>query len=73
MICLNLAIASIGRAMQRQADNRHHLITQGVAFLSRYRGLRKDSSGATDEVEFNFGRVFQQLGESFSPHSVRPS
>lgn len=28
MICLCLAIASIGRAMQRQSDNRHHLITQ---------------------------------------------
>ena len=28
MICLCLAIASIGRAMQRQADNRHHMITQ---------------------------------------------
>lgn len=28
MICLSLAIASIGRAMQRQSDNRHHLITQ---------------------------------------------
>ena len=28
MICLCLAIASIGRAMQRQSDNRHHLIVQ---------------------------------------------
>jgi general transcription factor 3C polypeptide 3 (transcription factor C subunit 4) len=28
MICLSLAIASAGRAMQRQADNRHHLIAQ---------------------------------------------
>lgn len=28
VICLSLAIASIGRAMQRQADNRHHLIAQ---------------------------------------------
>ncbi len=28
LICLCLAIASIGRAMQRQADNRHHLIAQ---------------------------------------------
>jgi general transcription factor 3C polypeptide 3 (transcription factor C subunit 4) len=28
MVCLCLAIASIGRAMQRQSDNRHHLITQ---------------------------------------------
>lgn len=28
VICLCLAIASFGRAMQRQADNRHHLIAQ---------------------------------------------
>jgi hypothetical protein len=28
MICLCLAIASIGRAMQRQSDNRQHLIAQ---------------------------------------------
>lgn len=62
MICLSLAIASIGRAMQRQSDNRHHLVTQGMAFLSRYRALRKSSPKGTDEIEFNFGRAFQQLG-----------
>lgn len=28
VVCLSLAIASIGRAMQRQSDNRHHLIAQ---------------------------------------------
>lgn len=28
MICLCLAISSLGRAMQRQSDNRHHLIAQ---------------------------------------------
>ena len=40
MICLCLAIASIGRAMQRQSDNRHHLVTQVVlSALSRIMGL----------------------------------
>ena len=34
LICLCLAIASLGRAMQRQADNRNHLITQ-VGFKPR--------------------------------------
>ncbi|KAF7979955.1 hypothetical protein HWV62_40398 [Athelia sp. TMB] len=62
MICLNAAIASIGRSMQRQADNRHHLVAQGLAFLSRYRNLRKAVPGGVHEVEFNFGRAFQQLG-----------
>lgn len=90
-MCLSLAIASVGRAMQRQSDNRHHLITQvrvrlvvvyvmlmtacpygeqGVAFLSRYRELRGDTAEGLDEVEYNFGRVFQQLGSSPNSLSV---
>ena len=28
VVCLSLAVASIARAMQRQADNRQHLIAQ---------------------------------------------
>jgi hypothetical protein len=35
VICLSLAIASIGRAMQRQSDNRHHLVTQVRAGIDR--------------------------------------
>ncbi|GBE87286.1 hypothetical protein SCP_1005340 [Sparassis crispa] len=62
MICLCAAIASLGRAMQRQSDNRHHLIAQGMAFLTRYRTLRGCDAVGMDEVEFNFGRAFQQLG-----------
>lgn len=34
MICLCLAIASIGRAMQRQSDNRQHLIAQVCSISS---------------------------------------
>jgi len=59
VICLCLAISSVGRAMQRQADNRHHLITQGLAFLSKYRDIR---GAEIDDVDFNFGRLFHQLG-----------
>ncbi|TFY70716.1 hypothetical protein EVG20_g2295 [Dentipellis fragilis] len=62
MICLSLAIAYMGRAMQRQADNRNHFIAQGMAFLSKYREMRKEDLSGLDEVEFNFGRAFQQLG-----------
>ncbi|KAI0730796.1 TPR-like protein [Earliella scabrosa] len=62
LVCLSLAIASVGRAMQRQSDNRHHLITQAMAFLTRYRELRDMTQDGHDEVEYNFGRVFQQLG-----------
>ncbi|PPQ91090.1 hypothetical protein CVT25_013128 [Psilocybe cyanescens] len=63
MICLCLAIASIGRAMQRQSDNRHHLIIQqAMAFLSKYRKLRGTHDEGMREVEFNFARTFHQLG-----------
>ncbi|KAL9710688.1 transcription factor TFIIIC subunit tfc4 [Leucoagaricus gongylophorus] len=62
MICLCLAIASIGRAMQRQSDNRHHLIVQAMAFLTQYGKLRGTNPCGLGEVEFNFGRAFHQLG-----------
>ena len=58
--------SSLGRAMQRQADNRHNLVVQAFGFLSKYRDLRRltygDEGGAMLEIEFNFGRAFQQLG-----------
>ncbi|TRM61397.1 hypothetical protein BD626DRAFT_434670 [Schizophyllum amplum] len=62
VLCLLLAIASFGRAMQRQADNRHHLIVQGLAFLSKYRAARRGVRGSSGEADYNFGRAFQQLG-----------
>ncbi|KAF8883905.1 hypothetical protein CPB84DRAFT_1750548 [Gymnopilus junonius] len=62
MICLCLAIASVGRAMQRQSDNRHHLVVQAMAFLSKYRKLRGVDDQTVREVEFNFARTFHQLG-----------
>ncbi|KAF9011799.1 hypothetical protein BDQ17DRAFT_1420213 [Cyathus striatus] len=64
MVCLCLAIASIGRAMQRQSDNRHHLVTQAMAFLTKYRTLRNVDAQGMGEIEFNFGRAFHQLGNS---------
>ncbi|KAH7325447.1 hypothetical protein B0J17DRAFT_581386, partial [Rhizoctonia solani] len=60
VICLSLGVACIGRAMQRQADNRNHM---GFAFLSKYRSLRASEGPLkTEEVEYNLGRGFQQLG-----------
>ncbi|KAJ7143345.1 TPR-like protein [Mycena crocata] len=62
LICLCLAIAFIGRAMQCKSDNRRLMIVQGMGFLTRYRQLRQEESEGLGEVEFNFGRAFQQLG-----------
>ncbi|KAI0072549.1 TPR-like protein [Panus rudis PR-1116 ss-1] len=62
VVCLCLAVASIGRAMQRQADNRHHLVTQAMTFLTKYRALRGTNAEGMEEVEYNFGRAFHHLG-----------
>ena len=37
-------------------------MSQGFAFLSRYRTLRGGDANDVDEVDYNFGRAFQQLG-----------
>ncbi|KAB5589355.1 TPR-2 domain containing protein [Ceratobasidium theobromae] len=70
LICLSLGTACIGRAMQRQADNRNHMVTQGFGFLARYRSLRVGESPLkTEEVDYNLGRGFQQLGGR-NPHEI---
>lgn len=35
---------------------------QGFAFLAKYRTLRGGDEKMVDEVDYNFGRAFQQLG-----------
>ncbi|KAF7318926.1 hypothetical protein HMN09_00228400 [Mycena chlorophos] len=62
VICISLAVASLGRAMQRQSDNRHHLVTQAMAMLTQYRHLRTEAENGLGEIDFNFGRAFHQLG-----------
>ncbi|KAF7290469.1 TPR-like protein [Mycena kentingensis (nom. inval.)] len=63
-IALSLAIASLGRASQRQCDNRQHLVAQAMAFLSRYREHRAAAGehATSCEIEFNLGRAFHHLG-----------
>ncbi|KAF8319099.1 TPR-like protein [Clavulina sp. PMI_390] len=60
LICLNLAVACLGRAMQRQVDNRHGLVLESISFLDHYRQFRA-SDDLDDEIEYNFGRAFHQL------------
>jgi len=61
LLCLSLAISTLGRSLGRRADNRQQLIVQGVAFLEEYRKYRGTDNLATQEVEYNFGRFFHQL------------
>jgi general transcription factor 3C polypeptide 3 (transcription factor C subunit 4) len=68
---LSIGLTYIHRAMQRQADNRHILILQGMTFLfqyyhgineraEKYEGL--DAAGMRQQAEYNIGRAFHQLG-----------
>ena len=38
-----------------------------MAFLTQYRALRQVDEAESDEVEYNFGRAFQKLGEKVTP------
>ena len=65
LICLSLAHAYLARSLQRQCDNKLHMTTLGVTFLSRYRAIRKQdaSDDLLEEIEYNFGRAFHGIGE----------
>lgn len=41
LVCLASAVACLGRASNRQVDNRHQVVMQAFAFLHRYRDLRR--------------------------------
>lgn len=69
------AVACFGRMTNRQADNRHHLLIQGISFLSLYRKFRTASvkggaagsssttrSTAWIEAEYNIARGLHQAG-----------
>lgn len=58
LLCLLCSVACLSRATNRQVDNRNHTIVQGLSILSNYAEIR----GEGPEVDYNFGRAFQQLG-----------
>ncbi len=64
MINLSLALAYIHHAIKRQAENRHHLILQGFAYLFAYHDNRQASTSAPErqEAQFNVARVYHMLG-----------
>ncbi|EPQ28789.1 uncharacterized protein PFL1_03592 [Pseudozyma flocculosa PF-1] len=64
LICLCAAVAFVGRSTNRQADNRHHLFLQALAFFQLYKrnlGLAVDDD-TCQEVEYNHGRLLHHLG-----------
>lgn len=44
---------------------------QGLAFLNRYRKLSAQDAVTQEEVEYNYGRCFYQLGEWSSTDEIR--
>lgn len=44
LVCLACAVACLGRASNRQVDNRNQVVMQAYAFLHRYREIRKKES-----------------------------
>ncbi|CAO1612960.1 unnamed protein product [Sympodiomycopsis kandeliae] len=67
LICLTVGIACLGRMTNRQTDNRHHLLIQGLSFLNRYRQLRCSSTNNRKttswmEATYNFARALHSLG-----------
>lgn len=77
LVCLVTACCCLARITNRQADNRHHLLVQGMGFLTLYRKLRGASaltgedgvkagservSNASLEASYNIGRAFHSIG-----------
>lgn len=64
MIKLSLALGYLHYALKRQADNRHHLLMQGLAFLLEYYDCRKRSSRFSEkqEAEYNVAHAYHLLG-----------
>lgn len=64
MIKLSLALGYLHYALKRQADNRHHILTQGLAFLLQYYNCRQRSSRSSEkqEAEYNVAHAYHLLG-----------
>lgn len=65
-LCFMLGLAHVHRSMQRNSNNRHLQLLQGISYLLEYKTAREVN--ATDyekqEIEYNFGRMFHMLGLS---------
>lgn len=64
MIKLSLALGYLHYALKRQADNRHHILLQGLAFLLEYYDCRQWSSSLSEkqEAEYNVAHAYHLLG-----------
>lgn len=64
-VLLSIALCFIHHSLKRQSDNRHYLITQGLAFMRQYREVRLKPGvilQEQQEMEFNYARIWHGLG-----------
>ncbi len=71
MINLNIGLTYVHFGLKRQAENRQHIILQGIAFFTLYYDSRKESEIAEErqEAHYNMGRMYHMLG---LPHLAIP-
>lgn len=69
MVLFSTGLAHLHRALQRQSNNRHLQIVQGLSYLIDYYRTRTVATKGTSsswveeqEVNYNLGRAFQMLG-----------
>ena len=64
IIKLSLALGYLHHALKRQADNRHQLLMQGLAFLFEYHDCRQSDGGIAEKQEaaYNVARALHMLG-----------
>jgi general transcription factor 3C polypeptide 3 (transcription factor C subunit 4) len=63
---MNIGLAYVHYALKRQAENRQHLILQGMTFLFTYYDARLQSPHVEErqEAHYNMARVYHMLGLS---------
>lgn len=63
-ICFMLGLAHVHRSMQRNSNNRHLQLLQGISYLLEYKQTRENGASVYEkqEIEYNFGRLFHMLG-----------
>lgn len=63
-ICFMLGLAHVHRSMQRNSNNRHIQLLQGISYLLEYKECRQNNASVYElqEIEYNFGRLFHMLG-----------
>ncbi|RDW71323.1 hypothetical protein BP6252_07886 [Coleophoma cylindrospora] len=64
IVNLSIGLAYLHLSLKRQADNRQHIISQGLLFMFRYYNNRKQSERILErqEAHYNIARAYHMLG-----------